>query len=288
MNDQADVLRMHVLKQNIQKQTRVVSIVSGKGGVGKSNFSLNFAIFLAKRGKRVLVVDMDIGMANIEILLGGTGALDIIDFFQNQLAIEQVMTKGPLGIEFIAGGNGIGDIFSLSDKHFIYFLKELERISSQYDFIFFDMGAGLSESSLSFIQATNDAIVITTPEPTSIADAYALIKTIHRHDSTFPFSVVMNRAHSEKIGKEVGIRIQQAALRFLHKKINLLGVILNDEHVTKAVYEQSPFIIAYPNCKASVAIEKIGSCYLQEDERLNQERLFPAFISKLKRFFKER
>lgn len=287
MNNQADGLRMRVLKQKIKKETKVVSIVSGKGGVGKSNFSLNFAIFLAKRGKRVLIIDMDIGMANIEILMGYSGAFDIVNMFEQQLPIEKVMTKGPLGIQLIAGGNGLGELFKLSEENFLYFLQELERVSFDYDFILFDMGAGLTESSLLFIQATNEAIVVTTPEPTSIADAYALMKTVHRHDEKFLFSLVMNRALSEKSGREVGQRIQQVALQFLNKEVNFLGVILNDDHVTKAVYDQTPFLISYPKCKASVGIEKIGRMYLQEDG-IKKEHFFNSFVSQLKSFFKER
>src|ERR1700730_163503 len=150
MKDQAQNLRLRLDKLKTRKQTKAISVISGKGGVGKSNFSLNFSISLSQKGKTVLLFDMDIGMGNIDILMGNTTSKNIVHFFEEGLSIQDVITKGPADISYIAGGTGLSKIFQLDNEMVDHFFIEFEKILEDYDYIVFDMGAGISEDSVPF------------------------------------------------------------------------------------------------------------------------------------------
>ncbi|MBO9599783.1 MAG: P-loop NTPase, partial [Cohnella sp.] len=180
MNDQAEALRhlVHTTSSDLAKATRIITITSGKGGVGKSNFSLNFAMALQKRGFSVLVFDADISFANIDVLLGTPAQYNLIHLLNGEKSIWDIIQTGPNGLQFIAGGSGFKDLVRLSDQEIEYFAQQIGKLNGHVDFIVFDTGAGLSKETVRFITAADETIVVTTPEPTSITDAYALIKMI--------------------------------------------------------------------------------------------------------------
>src|SRR5699024_492063 len=176
MNDQAEQLRHHV--KGHTNVAKTISIVSGKGGVGKSNTALNFCIELQKRGKKVLLFDLDIGMGNIDILLGKTPKYTIVDLFTDFMPIHDMIEIGPKGLSYIAGGCSLNDLVQMDPYKLDYFFQQYDLLVMEFDYIFFDMGAGATESSLAFILSSDECIVVTTPEPTAITDAYSMIKQI--------------------------------------------------------------------------------------------------------------
>ncbi|WP_099352437.1 MinD/ParA family protein [Fredinandcohnia onubensis] len=285
MIDQATALRNKLgSMNNEQDQPKTIAVISGKGGVGKSNFSLNFSIALSQFGKKALLFDMDIGMGNIDILMGITAHHTIVDLFEKNLSITDLLIKGPNGIDYIAGGNGLPSLFKLDESKSQYLIDQLQSVLHDYDYIIFDMGAGMSEESVKFLMAMDEIFVITTPEPTSITDAYSVIKYICLFDQSIPMYLIVNRADNESEGMQTLKRLKQAVLQFLIKEINLLGVLLDDKTVQKAVSHQEPFLLYAPKSVISKNLLDICKNYLGSE--INQEKnQHTSFISKLQRFF---
>jgi flagellar biosynthesis protein FlhG len=285
MIDQATALRNKLgSMNNEQDQPKTIAVISGKGGVGKSNFSLNFSIALSQFGKKALLFDMDIGMGNIDILMGITAHHTIVDLFEKNLSITDLLIKGPDGFDYIAGGNGLPSLFKLDESKSQYLIDQLQSVLHDYDYIIFDMGAGMSEESVKFLMAMDEIFVITTPEPTSITDAYSVIKYICLFDQSIPMYLIVNRADNESEGMQTLKRLKQAVLQFLIKEIKLLGVLLDDKTVQKAVSHQEPFLLYAPKAVISKNLLDICKSYLGSEK--NQEKnQHTSFISKLQRFF---
>jgi len=281
--DQAQRLRERL--NSLKTEARTVAVMSGKGGVGKSNFSLNFSLALRKENKRVLLFDLDIGMGNIEILIGENSTYSIVDFFNHDMLLSEIISTGPDGLDYISGGTGLGEIFSLNEEKFQRFLQQLGILFKLYDFIVFDMGAGISGDSLRFLLSVDEIIVITTPEPTSMTDAYAAIKNVCVNNNTTPFAIVVNRAFNKKVGVSTYKRLELTINQFLNRGISLLGVIPDDSTIRKAVVEQKPFILFHPSCQASKALVTISTKYLNSKHPMNEAQDETPFISKLKHFF---
>lgn len=285
MNDQAENLRKLLHMSNTtEEQTKVVAVVSGKGGVGKSNFSLNFALELTKSGKKVLLFDLDIGMANVDILMGVSSKYTIVDMIERELSILDIIEEGPEGLSFIAGGSGLSSSFQLNPRKLSRFLQQIEQINGKYDYFIFDMGAGASKDSLHFILASHQIFVVTTPEPTSVTDAYAMIKYIQMKDQVIPISLVVNRAESELEGKKTFANLKLVTEQFLQKEIGLLGIVPNDPLVLKAVKAQKPFVLMKPDSKPSKAIQEIVLQFTGKKDNQSQAS-FGSFINKFKTFF---
>jgi len=269
MTDQAQSLRQLVSAQpagspiaKSNRTAKIITVSSGKGGVGKSNFTLNFALTMQAMGKKVLVFDADIGMANIDVLMGVSSQYSLYHLLRGEKKIEDVIQYGPDKLPFIAGGSGLADMMSLSEAEMDYFITEIERIATEMDYIIFDTGAGLSKENMKFIISADQCLIVTTPEPTSITDAYALIKVVHGMDDQVPFSLVVNRAGDEQEAREAANKIILTAQRFLDLDIQLLGSIADDTHVVQAVKRQIPFTAAYPRCNASSDIRRIALRYM--------------------------
>ncbi|MBM7603304.1 flagellar biosynthesis protein FlhG [Metabacillus crassostreae] len=282
-NDQAERLRERL--KSLKLRAKSIAVMSGKGGVGKSNFSLNFSLALQKENKRVLLFDLDIGMGNIDILIGESSNHSIVDFFRGNLSLVDIISHGPNGLDYISGGTGLGDIFKMNEERFHLFLNELDYLFKAYDFIIFDMGAGISEDSLRFILSVDEIIVITTPEPTSMTDAYSAIKNICVNHQTMPFSIVVNRAFNNKVGDQTFQRLFQTMKQFLNREITLLGVIPDDSSIMKAVIDQQPVLLYQPSCKASKALLSISKDFLTRSHKDEEIPESTPFISKLKSFF---
>ncbi|MCF7621773.1 MULTISPECIES: AAA family ATPase [Bacillaceae] len=193
MKDQAENLRRRLEARQNQSMAKTIAILSGKGGVGKSNFSLNFSIALSQSGKKVLLFDMDIGMGNLDILIGEHSPCSIIDFFEKECRLKDIIMSGPGNISIITGGTGMTNLFSLDEDKYTRFNAEFSLLLANYDYILFDMGAGMTEDSMKFLLCVDELVVITTPEPTSIMDAYSAMKYIHSVNKEIPFFLVCNR-----------------------------------------------------------------------------------------------
>ena len=261
MEDQASELRMMMQKrmENTVKKspygkkveehkTRIITITSGKGGVGKTNISVNMAIQYAQIGKKVILIDADLGMANVNVLLNIVPSSNLLHVIDKGKKMEDIILNTEYGIRFIAGANGFSRIANLKDDELDFFVKEFSSLSDA-DIIIIDTGAGISNNVLSFVAAADEVYVVTTPEPTSITDAYGIIKIIA---TEFPLSelnmkLIVNRVHSADEGKKVSERIINIAGQFLNYKIEYLGFIYDDPTVSTSVVRQKPFIIANPN-----------------------------------------
>ena len=287
MDDQAERLREKVKTLEDNKRTKTLAIVSGKGGVGKSNFALNFAISLKEKGNSVLLFDMDVGMGNIDILMGISTPYSIIDFFTSAVSLKQLIGKAPGGIDYITGGSGLTELTKINENDMKHFFDEFSIILNEYDYVLLDMGAGMDETSLRFVLSVDEVIVLTTSEPTSITDAYAAMKYIIMKNNQIPFYLLVNRASSEKEGIDTYTRISNVLKHFLGKSSELLGVLPEDKTISQAVKIQTPFFVHNTRSPASKALMKITEKYCHKEEsQLNNSKV--NFITKLKRFLHER
>ncbi|WP_182199174.1 MinD/ParA family protein [Paraliobacillus salinarum] len=287
MSDQAANLRKRINQMNGENSAKTISVVSGKGGVGKSNFSLNFAITLAKRDNKVLLFDLDIGMGNVDILMGLQAKQTIVDLYEKELSVYDIIESGPYSLSYIAGGSGLKELFQMSEEKQRFFLNQLDELILEYDYIIFDMGAGASLDTIHYILASDEIFVISTPEPTSIMDAYAMMKHIHYYDQSKSMHLLVNQASSKKEGEQTTKRLQQVMKRFLQKDISSLGVLPKDKVVSKAVLTQTPFSMFNPDAKISRALEELVANYETGTARKRMNGS-STFINKLIKFVKER
>ncbi|MFD2638292.1 MinD/ParA family protein [Piscibacillus salipiscarius] len=284
IEDQAFELRKRALDNFEKKNARTIAVFSGKGGVGKSSFALNFAICLSSQGKKVLILDLDIGMGNIDILLGMYPKHTLISMLDDQLSIEDIIEKGPNNLSYIAAGTGLSSFFHLDGNRYEYFLNQLENITRQYDYILFDLGAGMSEEHMAFISAADECFVVTTTEPTSITDAYAAIKHLVLETSDVKISLMVNRVSGIQESLNVYERLNLAVQNFLSQEIRLLGSLPEDPIVIKAVKEQTPFYILERRARVSKTMAKMTLDYLKANHDLSEDEK-GQFIQKLKSLF---
>lgn len=286
MNDQAQALRRLVSSKagspelsGRKGSTRILTVSSGKGGVGKSNFTLNFALALKSLGRKVLLFDADIGMANIDVLMGVRPRYNLYHLLKGEKDISEIIELGTNSLPFIAGGSGLADLFALSEADLNYFTAQIEGISEGMDYIIFDTGAGLSKETLKFIAAADECLVVTTPEPTAITDAYALIKVVHGLEEDVSFRLVINRVTGDREARQVADKISLVAQRFLDMDIPTLGYVSDDAHVMQAVKRQVPFSIAFPGCPAARDIQRLAMTYMDVPQMKPRDTL-----SGIKRF----
>ena len=188
--DQAQQLRNVIKKQNqkvVRSTARVITVTSGKGGVGKSNLSVNLAIQFRKMGKRVVIFDADFGLANVEVMFGAIPKHNLSDLIYRNKEISEIITEGPMEIGFISGGSGILGLNNLTKEQILYLVKSLENLGTMTDIIIVDTGAGISDSVLEFVLASPEVLLVTTPDPSSLTDSYSLIKALYNHPD-FVFS----------------------------------------------------------------------------------------------------
>lgn len=287
MRDQAEELRMRMLRSQ-HKLGRSIAVVSGKGGVGKSNFSMNFTATLSGLGKKVVLIDMDIGMGNIHILLGKTVPTNLKDYLVGDVSLEEVIFEGPKGLQYISGGSGLSGVLEWNEAMFSRLIEAFEYLQKQYDYIVFDMGAGATTQSLNLLVSVDDIVVITTAEPTSITDAYSMMKFIYYKDPDKNFYLLCNRAFSEEEGDDTTSRLKLVMTKFLSKEVFVLGSLPEDNVVRKSVKEQVPFSILYPDAEISKKLQRIVMRFtdIEMDEEIAQKQ--SNFISRLKNIFSRR
>ncbi len=268
----------------VPSRSRVIAITSGKGGVGKTNFAVNLAILLSKSGHRVFLLDADFGLSNIEVILGILPKYNFLDVLNGDKSIEEIVTNGPNGVKFISGGSGMSELANISERQMSLIINNMSYLDRYADIILIDTGAGISKSVTNFIKAASEAIIITTPEPTSVTDAYTIIKTI-KEDSTLSLpemQIIINRTESVEEGIEVFDKLSRVAQRYLDIKLSCLGVIPYDYNLVKAVKKQEPVSISFPNTDATKAIAIIASKLIQGGINSgNDQGGFKTFIKRL-------
>ncbi|WP_243289859.1 MinD/ParA family protein [Bacillus sp. FJAT-47783] len=276
--DQAEQLRLQ-LQQSYKKHAKTIAVISGKGGVGKSNVVLNLSLSLAKRSKKVLLIDSDIGMANIDLLLGKSSSYSIVDMLDDQLPYEEIVKVGPYHLSYMSGGTSLSKLVELEEETFRFFVRELEKMVSEHDYILFDMGAGINEITMKFLMAVDEIVVITTPEPTAIMDAYAAMKLVFAKMPEKRVNLVVNRCQKRSDGERAWKRMYEVARNFLQEEIHLLGYLPDDHHVQLSVMDQTPFFIKYPSSPITKAIESIS------DNILGEVEVEKGFVHRLKKIF---
>lgn len=283
MKDQAEGLRLK-LRELHQSPAKTAAVISGKGGVGKSNISVNIAVILAQLGKKVLLFDLDIGMANIHILSGISADRSIVDFIENGYELKDLIISGPGGFSYIFGGSGLGRLLEWSENDFQRWIESVAKLQWEYDYILFDMGAGASKESLELLMSVDDLLVITTPEPTAVTDAYSMMKYIQMRDQDKHFYLICNRAESNQEGQVTLERISMAMEKFLHKEVSKLGILPEDKIVKNAVASQTPFFLYNPYSSISRSLKSIVEIYLSQSNVMGTIQK-GRFIGKLRQFF---
>ncbi|MDR2482134.1 MAG: MinD/ParA family protein [Treponema sp.] len=267
MEDQAEKLREMMRKKNARehpapardgKKTRIITVTSGKGGVGKTNVSVNMALAYARMGKKVVVMDADLGLANVNVMLNIIPKFNLYHVIRKQKTMQDIMVSTDYGISIVAGASGFSKIANLTEEERQNFIEELETLANA-DIIIIDTSAGVSSNVMDFIAAADDAVIVTTPEPTAITDAYGIIKIIATEiDSlNMGLKLVVNRVKTVAEAKRVADRMTNIAGQFLNLKVEYLGFIYDDMVVSQAVLRQKPFMVIDPKCKASLCVQHI-------------------------------
>lgn len=290
MADQAEILRQRMEKHNRlnkEYQTKIVAVLSGKGGVGKSIFSSNFALALNNANQRTLLVDLDIGMGNIDILLGMDSRYSIVNMIDKRLPVREVLNRHSSGLFVLTGGSGLADVFRLNDDKFAYFLEQLHNLKNDFDIIIFDFGAGINESTLKFVSAVHEILLVTTIEPTALTDAYAVVKIVHKYSPEIPIRCVINRYDNEREADETWKKLSTVAKRFLDKDLVLLGCLPRDRAVVKAVKLRKVLLEADPKARVAINIMELAANYLAEHSDQHQDTM-DNFITKLRYLFRKK
>ncbi|MCH5264888.1 MAG: MinD/ParA family protein [Lachnospiraceae bacterium] len=293
--DQAEHLRNIIKKQEIQpdRQTaRVITVTSGKGGVGKTSVSVNLAINLSRMGKRVIILDADFGLANIEIMLGIRPKYNLADLMFRGKTISDIITYGAENIGLISGGSGINEMANLTREQVFHLIQKMTELDRLADVIIVDTGAGIGDSVLEFVAASAEVLLVATPEPTSITDAYALLKMLNRsssyHQGKTTVKLIANQVRGDNDADELFEKLGIVVNKFLNIDIEYLGAIPYDNNMLKAVIRQEPLSIALPDSAAARAMRRIAAVLLDRGEevppRMGIMQLFSRVIKiKLRR-----
>lgn len=286
MADQAEKLRNIIKAQSLPRKqaARVITVTSGKGGVGKSNTAINLAIQFRRIDQRVIILDADFGLANIEIMFGTVPKYNLYDLIYQGKNIRDIITWGPMEVGFISGGSGIVGMANLSKDYLNYIIQNLIELDSMADVIIVDTGAGISDAVLEFLVASNEILLVTTPEPTSITDSYSLLKALNRH-SRFSqdytsINVLANKVKNEEEGSGLYYKLNAVVSRYLKLPIEYLGYIPQDEQLARSVMQQTPISLQNPTAKSALAYRSAAMKLMhQEEESPKAKRGMMAFFS---------
>lgn len=256
---------------------RVLAITSGKGGVGKTNLVSNLAVEMSRLGRRVLLIDADLGLANVDIILGISPQATLAEVIRGEKTLREAIVLGPAGVRVLPAASGVAEISHLTPAERLSLLSQFDALDEEFDIVLLDTGAGISENVLFFASAAQEIIVVAVPEPTSIADAYALMKVLGARHATRRFRLVVNMVRSAEEGRSVYARLSEVASRFLDVSIDYLGHVLQDPTMRKAVTQRRPLVLSYPDAPASRAILALARKILMSryaDEVTGRQQLF--------------
>lgn len=247
---------------------RVFAVTSGKGGVGKTSFVVNLAISFAKLGRKVLIIDADLGLANVDIMLGLSPKENIHTLLTGNKTIEEVLCDGPFGIKILPASSGIYEVTHLSAEQRIGLLSHLDSLEDRFDTVLIDTGAGISSNVMYFNAAAQEILVIVTPDNTSIADAYALIKVMSSHFGQKIFHVVPNMVQNEFEATNIFRKLEKAAMKFLDVTLHYAGFVVRDDGIRKGGNEQVPLVVSTPSSAGAKSIRFVAEGLLNAPARL--------------------
>lgn len=284
--DQAEQLRRIIKGSAPPKRplARVITVTSGKGGVGKSNTAINLAIQFRKMEQRVIILDADFGLANIEIMFGAVPKHNLCDFIYQGKSIKDIITWGPMEVGFISGGSGIAGMSNLDKDHLSTIIGDLEELDEMADTIIVDTGAGIADAVLEFLVASGEILLVTTPEPTSITDSYSLLKALSRHPRYSPettqIRVLANKVTGENEAQALYMKLQTVVERYLKVPISYLGMIPQDPQLARAVMQQMPVSLENPKARSAMAYEAVAAKLMNREVDQNVKRRgMAAFFS---------
>ena len=246
---------------------KTIAITSGKGGVGKTNLTVNLAIALGMAGKRGLVIDAELGMANVDVVLGTVSKYNLLHLLQDEVSLNEVLLRGPYGVNYISGGSGIERAGDFSPEERARLLNKLAECESLADIILVDTGAGLGKNVMDFILAADEVVLLTTPEPTALTDAYAVMKAYSLYASNKNMKLVVNRIYDEPESQDVVTKLRRTSERFLQMPLECLGYIYEDRNVMNAVKQQTPLLVSYPDTIAARCVQAIANNLLYGGQR---------------------
>lgn len=255
MIDQASGLR----KMQDLQQIKVIAVSGGKGGVGKTNVSLNTAIALAQQGKKVLVLDADLGLANVDVMLGLRVKRNLSHVLSGECELDDIIIEGPAGIKIIPATSGTQSMVDLTPPEHAGLIRAFSDMKTEFDILIVDTAAGISDMVLSFCRASQDVMLVVCDEPTSITDCYALMKLLSRDHDVFKFKVVANMVRSPREGQQLFEKLSKVSERFLDVGLDLVGVVPFDENIRKSVRKQKAIVEAFPDSPASVAFKDLAT-----------------------------
>lgn len=267
--DQAEQLRNVIKKQNQKeiKAARVLTVTSGKGGVGKSNLAVNLAIQLSRKGQRVIIFDADFGLANVEVMFGVIPQYNLSDLIYRGKNIKEIITPGPEGIGFISGGSGVIGLNNLYREQIMCLVKNICELNELADVIIIDTGAGVSDQVLEFVLASPEVLLVTTPEPSSLTDSYSLLKALYRNPNFIEdgtkIHVIANKVTSKEEGQMVYEKLHSVVGQFLNGELNYLGMIPQDADLERSVRQQKTVSLNSPNSDAAKAFEVLATNLLE-------------------------
>lgn len=250
-------------------QIRVVSITSGKGGVGKTNIVVNLAYALSLQGKHVMILDADMGLANVDILLGLTPRFTIQHLLNGEKTLSDVLVRGPGDIMVLPASSGVQELSELTREQRLHLISVFETLEEKLDVLIIDTGAGISSNVMYFNVASHEIVVVVTPEPTSITDAYALMKVMSLRYAEHNFYLLVNEAKGAQDAMDVFRKLSMVAERFLNISITYVGYIPYDAHVLKAVKRQKMVLERYPNSPAGLSFKTLADKLLQMPRQLD-------------------
>lgn len=282
--DQAEQLRIKKAGNQSRPLARVITVTSGKGGVGKSNTSINLAIQFRKKGKKVIILDADFGLANIEIMFGTVPKHNLCDLIYQGKNITDIITWGPMEVGFISGGSGIAGMSNLNRDYLAHIIQNLVQLDAIADIIIVDTGAGISDAVLEFLVASGEILLVTTPEPTSITDSYSLLKALYRHprfdENATKVKMIANRVAKESEGEVLFEKLNAVVERYLKIPMIYMGSIPEDIQLSRAVMQQVPVSLQNPSAKSTAAYERLANTLLGVEETERQpKRGMAAFFS---------
>ena len=250
---------------------RLISITSGKGGVGKTNLAANLGIALVQSNQRVVIFDADLGLSNLDVVLGATPEYSLHHALEGALSLSDTIAKGPAGVRFLSGGSGVSKLIHISKKRLQKFLLELAELESSTDILIFDTGAGVDNRMITFSRAADEVILVVTPDPASVTDAYATVKVLLRNHKNANIQVVMNQVDSEKQGEAIFKKLTEIAGHFLGADLAYLGSVRKDDEIVPWIRQRKPFYLADPRCKASRDLAVIAKSTLMRAEQYRSE-----------------